>query len=128
MDSDKIDFGKDFRLTADHPIFLNKQAFESVIVGIKGKPILRPKEETGFRDNSWDCQVELEDGTELVWGFSKTNLMNIVKAYGEHGKDWIGKRIKLTKVPQPKAKSGFALAASPIDEPLKVEVVQAAKK
>ena len=113
----EIQLGESFRLTAD---YLENEG-DTITVTITTEPVLRPKAETKFNSDTWDLVVELPDGKTLTWGLGVTILKKLMGVFGKDGANWVGKQIRLMKIPSSMAKSGYTLSASPVVQEFKLK-------
>jgi hypothetical protein len=107
----EIELPEDFRLTGE---MLGETP---VIVDITAEPVFRSKEEIKFQGHTWDLKVVIvESGENRMLGIGVKALRRLMAAWGKEGKNWVGKRLMLTKVRSEVAKSGFAIWAEPEPE------------
>jgi len=82
---------------------------------ITGEGILN--EDTPFGKAVLEVPVKLSNGTERTYGMNKTSAKNIMEAYGEDTKKWVGKRISYTITQQNvQGQMRDVLYAQPVEE------------
>ena len=68
---------------------------------IVGEGIWKTAQETGFKKDMQQIPVEFKvDGKSVFkdWMMNFTSLKNLVNAYGDETRDWVGKRVRFSIV------------------------------
>jgi len=65
------------------------------IVEIVSEGTFRPAEESRFGREDFLIDVKLPDGSTKTWTMNKTTLRNLMEAYGDETKNWVGRKVKI---------------------------------
>lgn len=63
------------------------------IVTIVKEPVFRPKEETGFRSDTYLLEVQLPDGETMPWTPNKTTWNELLDAFTDDSENWVDKKV-----------------------------------
>ena len=58
------------------------------------------KNNDGTTTKKWQIEVKLPNGRIKVWTLNKTSAVTLTNKFGREMSNWIGKKIKITKVTQ----------------------------
>jgi len=78
--------------------FLRPEDARGKIAVITGEGFLNT--DTPFDREILEIPIRLDNDTELTYGMNKTSSGNLMEAFGEDTKDWVGKKIRFEVLKQ----------------------------
>jgi hypothetical protein len=78
--------------------FLRPEDAKGKTATITGEGFLNT--DTPFDREILEIPIKLEDNTELTYGMNKTSSGNLMEAWGEDTKSWVGKKIRFEVLKQ----------------------------
>lgn len=66
------------------------------VVTIVDEGEMKRKDETGFKDDVFQCTVELKNKKKKIWTMNKTTMRKLGAAWGFDTVNWPGKKVKIS--------------------------------
>lgn len=104
----KVDMG-------DEPISANDiPDGNGFIVTIESGVTLMTPVQTNYQNNSWEIKVKIPDEPKpRAYRMNRTSIEELRKAWGKDDVNYVGKKIRIWKVPTKIGTSGFAIYCEP---------------